>query len=50
MEDGAAENALPAFAENAPRGGIELSVNPVRLEIVEELVLWEVVRGDAVAH
>ena len=50
LENGAAENALPAFAEDARRGGIELGVNPVRLESVEEAVLREVYRSDVVVH
>ena len=50
LEDRAMEIGLPALAEEARRGGIHLNLNPVRLGIVGEPVLWEVVKPVVVAH
>ena len=50
FEGGAAEDAAPAFIEGAQGSGIELGVDPVSLKVVEEEVLWQVSKGDKVAH
>ena len=36
--------------KGAQGSGIELGVDPVGLEVVEEEVLWQVSKGDKVAH